>query len=197
MDCESSITQAETDYGASGDISVQREQRALPAQELSAGGLASETTLSLGGEPLHGTQTRPNVAQFSNAASNAGCDGANRRSVLSKGCRIDRIPASSADPFSSSSSSSSSLNSPLAPLGTSSEWGDVESNPFAPTKAHPPLSESQPCLICGRRVHSCCATCRNLDGAPVVLCAVPLNTGCLSCFETFHDRQVSEPPRIS
>ena len=43
------------------------------------------------------------------------------------------------------------------------------------------------CVVCGRSaVASCCAQCEGLDGAPLVMCAIPDEPGGTSCFEQFH-----------
>ena len=76
------------------------------------------------------------------------------------GCRIERIAMP--PPSSFSSSSSSDPGSLLRP-------------------------DMMPCLLCGAHVVSCCAVCKDLDGAPVALCAIPTVPGALSCFETFHE----------
>lgn len=50
------------------------------------------------------------------------------------------------------------------------------------------------CSVCGRSpVLSCCAQCGGLDGAPLVLCAVPDEPGGLSCFEQYHQRAKEGP----
>lgn len=51
------------------------------------------------------------------------------------------------------------------------------------------------CSVCGRSpVLSCCSQCEGLDGAPLVLCAIPDEPGGLSCFEQFHQHAPREGP---